>query len=243
MNVRSSRPFLSAHAFALVALLALTGCTGSQKNLGLEFPKLDLSSASLPELSLPRPGQALTWAQPIDVGGVVIRVPAPTGYLEACENDPTLRDSLQRARKNLRVLACYRSVDGGPIATLSTLADGRAVDSAEFVRYKQILAARASLIQKAATSYTGNSALAQFETSQAEVLKVLSNGKNWVVHAVVRAGARGPEQGVSASVWLHQRLLYLTQFGSGKPDWLALTELGQSWATSTITRTLWSRAH
>ena len=144
---------------------------------------------------------------------------------------------------SLHLLACYRHEDGGAIATLSTLAHGQAVDSAEFVRYKKILAARASLIQKAATSYTGDSPLSQVQTGRSEVLKVLRSSKNWVVHAVVRAGAHGPEQGVSASVWVHERLLYLTQFDTRKPNWSALTDFAQTWAISIIARTLWSRAY
>jgi hypothetical protein len=243
MSARRLELLVSARTLVLVALSALGGCGGAQTDFGLEFPRLDLSTTSLPEVSLARLGQALAWAQPIDVGGVVIRVPAPQDHLEACENESELRQALQRAMKSLRVLACYRPVDGGPIVTLSTLAHGRAVGSAEFVRYKQSLAARARLIQKAAATYTGSRALSRLEASPAEVLKVLSNGKNWVVHAVARAGARGPEQGVSVSVWLRERLLYLTQFDSGKRDWPALTDLGQTWATATIARTLWSRAH
>ena len=222
----------------LSTFLALGGCSGPLAVPDFVWTRIDLNEVSLPKL-----GQALGWAQPIEVGGVIIRIPAPADHQELCENDAVLRKSLQQAMGSLRLLACYRQGDEGPIATLSTLAHDRAVDSVEFVRYKQSLAARASLIQKAATSYTGDSPLSQVQTGRAEVLKVLRNSKNWVVHAVVRAGSHGPEQGVSASVWVHERLLYLTQFDTRKPDWSALTDFAQTWATSTIARTLWSRAH
>ncbi len=131
--------------------------------------------------------------------------------------------------------------DGMRLVTLTTVAGARPVSSAEFVRYKQTLGARAALIQRAAASYTGANELAQFENSQAEVLQVLRNAKNWVAHAVIRAGEGGPEHGVSTSVWVHQRLPYLTRFERGTPDWPTLGAFGEAWATATIGRTLWSR--
>lgn len=270
---RRLRDVARSSALLLVALQA--GCDGSALRLPgvepvtmrqVEFPKPDLSQIrwpgfelpdfswpefqrlELPELPVIRLGAAQQWAMPVQSNGILLRVPPPSGMVEYCAGDIEARTSIAERMRNVELLACYagRWRDGtGLRGVLTALAFGQPLTHSEFQQYKQILKARVRALE------------GQLQTRQApgaaaasQVLRILSEGHEWVVHAISRPSPRGGalEAGVVTSVWVRGQLLYLTV--TEKPAetgeaaairWADLQSMGESWAEDVVLRTLWQR--
>jgi hypothetical protein len=188
-------------------------------------------------------GQVPDWMVPITLGDFEYSVPVPPGMREDCAGDPTrLAQRSAQIADSLTLLACLKTVRGAPTvldgAVTVLVADG--LKTPDFAAYKQALRGQV----EALTTAMKNARQAGITpvVDRPRVLKILEEGKHWVVHAVARPDEAGnPRVGVVGSVLVRDRLFYLNllQDGRAKPDWVALQTLAKDWAHTLIIKNEW----
>ena len=182
---------------------------------------------------------------PVQSNGILLRVPPPSGMVEYCAGDIEARTSIAERMRNVELLACYagRWRDGtGLRGVLTALSSGQPLTHSEFQQYKQILKARVRALE------------AQLQPArrpgrpQQAVLRILSEGHEWVVHAIVQAPWWGIGGGCchfglgTRSAVVSDRDRKPAETGEAAAiRWADLQSMGESWAEDVVLRTLWQR--
>lgn len=179
--------------------------------------------------------EAPPWRAPVVVGDRLYRLSLPQGFADRCIGDSEAREArAAQLSASSTLVGCVEPLDtAGPfngISGIITSRPGGPDAPGDFERYKtaihqQVRATRAEA--QGAPRLAGGS----------RVLRVLGEGRVWLVQAVYAAPSTGaPRSGVVAAGLVGDRLFYLSLLtaDTGTVDFNALGEIAIDWIRGVI---------